>query len=75
MRVNPYNPDVELMKYGIREIVDVAQKLEELIPDFEIIYENIGDPIAKGWPAPPFLKEAITFISFVYLFFMKRLCK
>lgn len=59
MRVNPYNPDVELMKYGIREIVDVAQKLEELIPDFEIIYENIGDPIAKGWPAPPFLKEAI----------------
>lgn len=47
------------MKYGIREIVDVAQKLAELDPEFKLIPENIGDPIPKGWPVPPFLKEAI----------------
>lgn len=47
------------MKYQIREIVDVAQKLTELIPGFEIENENIGDPIAKGWPAPEFLKDAV----------------
>ncbi len=50
---------VKLMKYGIREIVDVAQKLAELDPEFKLIPENIGDPIPKGWPVPPFLKEAI----------------
>lgn len=59
MRVNPFNSDVKLMKYGIREIVDVAQKLTELMPDLTICNENIGDPIPKGWPAPPFLKKAI----------------
>lgn len=59
MRKNPYNKNVNLMKYQIREIVDVAQKLAELIPNFKIENENIGDPIAKGWPAPKFLKDAI----------------
>jgi len=47
------------MRYQIREIVDVAQKLSELIPGFKVENENIGDPIARGWSPPPFLKEAI----------------
>lgn len=47
------------MKYGIREIVDTAQKLQELDSDFHFIGENIGDPIPKGWPVPPFLKEIL----------------
>lgn len=47
------------MKYAIREIVDVAQKLREIDPDFKFVGENIGDPIPKGWPVPPFLKELI----------------
>lgn len=47
------------MKYQIREIVDVAQKLKELIPDFKVENENIGDPIARGWEAPKFLRDAI----------------
>ncbi|MBU1992766.1 MAG: pyridoxal phosphate-dependent aminotransferase [Patescibacteria group bacterium] len=59
MRINPFNPNVSLMKYQIREIVDVAQRLSELIPGFKVENENIGDPIARGWSAPPFLKEAI----------------
>jgi alanine-synthesizing transaminase len=53
------NPKVDLLRYGIREIVDVAQKLAELDPNFVFIGENIGDPIPKGWPVPPFLKQAI----------------
>lgn len=59
MRKNPFNENVSLMKYQIREIVDVAQKLTELIPGFKIENENIGDPIAKGWAPPSFLKDAV----------------
>ncbi len=59
MRNQLANPNVTLMKYGIREIVDTAQKLQELHPNFQFVSENIGDPIAKGWPVPPFLKEII----------------
>lgn len=59
MRNNIYNPDSELMKYQIREMVDVAQKIKELDPSFNFVSENIGDPIAKGWNVPQFLKDAI----------------
>lgn len=53
------NPKASLLKYAIREIVDVAQKLGEIDPNFKFVSENIGDPIPKGWPVPAFLKEAI----------------
>jgi aspartate/methionine/tyrosine aminotransferase len=59
MRTQIYDQKVKLLKYGIREIVDVAQKLKELDENFHFIGENIGDPIPKGWPVPPFLKEVI----------------
>ncbi len=59
MRNQVGNPDVRLMKYGIREIVDVAQKLGELDPGFNFVSENIGDPIPKGWTVPPLLKEVL----------------
>jgi len=59
MRIQVFDPKVRLMKYGIREIVDVAQKIKELDPGFEMVAENIGDPIPKGWPVPHFLKELI----------------
>lgn len=54
------NPQVTLLKYGIREIVDMAQKLSEMDKNFHFISENIGDPIAKSWTVPPFLKHIIT---------------
>jgi len=48
-----------LMRYEIREIVDVIQKIQELDKDFKVDNENIGDPVAKGWPVPPFLKDLL----------------
>lgn len=59
MRSPLANPKIDYLRYGIREIVDVAQKLGELDKNFVFIGENIGDPIPKGWPVPPFLKKAI----------------
>ncbi len=57
---HPLNhPNLPLFQYQIREIVDVAHKLQQLDPTLQIEWENIGDPIAKGWQVPPFLKEAI----------------
>ncbi len=53
------HPATPNLKYGIREIVDVAAKLKEIDPTYNFVWENIGDPIAKGWPVPPFLKEII----------------
>jgi len=53
------HPSTPFLKYGIREIVDVAGKLKALDPTYDFVWENIGDPIAKGWPVPPFLKEII----------------
>jgi alanine-synthesizing transaminase len=59
MRTEMANPKVPLMKYQIREIVDVAQKISEIDPDFGLVPENIGDPVAKGWPVPKFLKDVL----------------
>lgn len=59
MRTPLANSKIDYLRYGIREIVDVAQKLGELDKNFVFIGENIGDPIPKGWPVPPFLKKAI----------------
>lgn len=53
------HPATPLLKYGIREIVEIASKLKEIDPDYNFVWENIGDPVAKGWPVPPFLKDII----------------
>ncbi len=50
---------MRLLKYQIREIMDVAQKLHELEPAFKFVGENIGDPIVKSWNVPPFMKEIL----------------
>lgn len=59
MRMQIFNPDVSLMKYQIREIVDTAQKIKEIDSGFNFVAENIGDPIPKGWKVPGFLKDSI----------------
>jgi alanine-synthesizing transaminase len=59
MRIPVAHPNVPLLKYAIREIVDVMQKLHEIDPTYHFVRENIGDPIAKGWPVPMFLKEIL----------------
>ena len=53
------SPALPLLKYGIREIVDIANELKKLDRAYNLVWENIGDPVAKGWPVPPFLKEII----------------
>ena len=46
------------LTYEIREIVGVAQELQEM--GVEIIWENIGDPIQKGEILPDWIKDIIT---------------
>ncbi len=45
------------LTYEIREIVNVANDLADL--GVNIIWENIGDPIAKGEPMPKWIKDII----------------
>ena len=59
MRKSLTNDHASFLKYEIREIVDVVQKLKEIDPEFQVNGENIGDPIAKGWRVPQFLKEIL----------------
>lgn len=59
MRRTITNNKASFLKYEIREVVDVVQKLKEIDPSFQVIGENIGDPIVKGWRVPPFLKEIL----------------
>ena len=60
MRTPLVCPHTDLMRYGIREIVDVVQQLQALNPRLEIMGENIGDPVAKGWAVPGFIQEILT---------------
>ena len=60
MRDTKPNQRAQLLRYGIREIIDLAQQLGELIPDFAFVGENIGDPIAKGWETPKFVRDILT---------------
>lgn len=59
MRRTITNNKAAYLKYEIREVVDVVQKLKEIDPSFQVIGENIGDPIVKGWRVPKFLKEIL----------------
>ncbi len=57
MRRQIFNPDTNRLVYGIREMVELSQRIAQLNPDFRFIGENIGDPVAKGWRVPEFVKE------------------
>ena len=59
MRQSLQNAKAHYLKYEIREIVDTVHKLQSLDPTLQVEFENIGDPVAKGWPVPPFLKKLI----------------
>ena len=57
MRKNIVHPGADELTYEIREIVEVAKKIEK--EGQEIIWENIGDPIAKGEKVPDWIKEIV----------------
>lgn len=55
MRNTITHPGASSLVYEIREIVEVAKKLEAL--GLPIIWENIGDPVAKGEGVALWIKE------------------
>jgi len=57
MRTNIVHPGADELTYEIREIMEVGRKLEALgVP---MVWENIGDPVAKGEALSPWIKEII----------------
>ena len=57
MRTTITHPGADNLVYEIREIVGVANKIESL--GQAIIWENIGDPIAKGETIPQWIKDHV----------------
>jgi len=57
MRNTIVHPGADNLVYEIREIVAVANQLETL--SLPIIWENIGDPVAKGELVAPWIKEYV----------------
>jgi alanine-synthesizing transaminase len=57
MRNTITHPGADNLVYEIREIVGVANKIESL--GQPIIWENIGDPIAKGETIPQWIKDHV----------------
>lgn len=55
MRNTIIYPGAANLVYEIREIVEVAKKMEKL--GLPIVWENIGDPVAKGEKLAPWIKE------------------
>ena len=57
MRTNIVASGADELSYEIREIVDFGKQVESL--GVTMIWENIGDPVAKGEKIPPWIKELI----------------
>jgi len=57
MRNNIVHPGADELTYEIREIVEVGNKIEKT--GIRIVWENIGDPVAKGQIVPQWIKEIV----------------
>ncbi len=57
MRNTITHPGADNLVYEIREIVGVANQIEKL--GQPIVWENIGDPVAKGETIPEWIKEHV----------------
>src|SRR3989344_4422551 len=57
MRTNIVHAGADELTYEIREIFEVGRELEKL--GMPIVWENIGDPVAKGHPVPPWIRDII----------------
>lgn len=58
MRNTITHPGADELVYEIREIVEIANKIKSL--GQPIIWENIGDPVAKGEVIPSWIKGYVT---------------
>ncbi len=59
MRQNLLRTEHSLLRYPIREVVGIGKKFEKLA-DFEMIWENIGDPVASGEEIPDWMKNILS---------------
>ena len=57
MRRNIVHPGAGSLTYAIREIVQVARRIESL--GQEITWENIGDPVQKGEQVAPWIRDIV----------------
>ena len=57
MRNNIVHQGAGELTYEIRGIVEVAEKIKSL--GQEIYWENIGDPVAKGYQIPDWIKDVV----------------
>ncbi|KND47318.1 MAG: Aspartate aminotransferase [Parcubacteria bacterium C7867-004] len=57
MRTDIVHPGADKLRYEIRRIVEVAKSVQAL--GTPIIWENIGDPVAKGEQVPEWIKEYV----------------
>ena len=58
MRTDIIHPGADELVYEIREIVEVANKLEKL--GLAVTWENIGDPVAKSEQVPDWIKQIVS---------------
>ena len=57
MRSDIVHPGADKLRYEIREIVAVAKRVE--LSGIPIVWENIGDPVAKGEVPPVWIKKIV----------------
>lgn len=57
MRNNIVHPGADELIYEIRKIVEVGENIEKT--GVKIIWDNIGDPVAKGQIVPQWIKEIV----------------
>lgn len=57
MRMNIVHPGADQLHYEIRDIAEFASKIAETGVD--VIWENIGDPVAKGERPPKWVKDIV----------------
>lgn len=57
MRNNIVHPGADELVYEIRKIVEVGENIEKT--GVKIIWDNIGDPVAKGEIVPKWIKEIV----------------
>jgi len=58
MRKDIVHPGADELVYEIREIVEVANRLEKT--GLPVIWENIGDPVVKGLEVPGWIREIVS---------------
>jgi aspartate/methionine/tyrosine aminotransferase len=58
VRQNLLRAEHELLRYPIREVVEIGKELEQL-GGFTMVWENIGDPVTAGEPVPEWIKKIV----------------